>query len=789
MLQWIKAGYETYSLRIYLLLSLVLNIDSVLGIYRPIRFNDNFEEKWVIIKTSFADFLSSGLIAWNPTSITGNHALLFTLSPLNPFALLTQILPIWSIYSLWLLLHCFIAGIGLYLFLFNILKLSRLSSHISSFFFVIFIFPQLIPEHSFLCAFPLFLYCFHQCLRQVKKIKHILVILFLFIISSAPYTIVPFFFFHFLFIVCMESFKNLKRSFFAYAVLWFSYALMHAPTIYALLSELSFSNRVDFIDNFRLNFSFGIAFLKLTAEIVRNFPAAYIVPLSLSLLSLLCIREKWVRFGWGILIVTYSIVLIFNSSLGSPIISSFPFIKALYPTRFFLMIYHFMVCVLCAYGIQFVETAWKQNRQWVYKICAPVTILLVAGLFYLLLLRDYSWMAPTMARFKMYYYYQVFSVLFLTVLCIFIFPSLVKNKKFIVVTMGCILIWVLSLTRYEHWFSAMNKSFHYYFGDKNLKVLSEQEKNKSSFRVALNHGKNFSTGTVSPTLVEYHGFQTVDGVHPMYQKRFKEVWAQMVDPSFMQGYDAWLKDFSEWGVRVYLPYSVTNPSGFNIPLLSLLNVKYIVSNAGIDQFEKRGLSLYLPWQESSFVAGEGLLNGIKKYFQDDLNFAVYKINSVLPRSFVVPSSKVFDNKEDLLHELRNAMARDHLNSALFLKRDVAQASLPAAATSLEWTCEIKKYEPNTVEIEGFSSAPALLILTDNFHRNWKAWVNGSSIEIVPAYYTLRAVPVPTGKFVAEFRYEDKKLMIAYAMIPLGIVILLFFFPVVLLSNREDLASE
>lgn len=792
MSAWLKDTYLHHSARIYFFLSCILNMDAFLGPYRPVRFSDGFEEKWVYIKTSFADLWASGLIAWNPNSMTGNHALLLTLNPFNPLAFLTQILPLWACYSLWLILSLFIAGYGLHLYLTKTLRLSFLSSYLAAFFFVIFLFRFLHIEYLFLYAFPLFLYAFEECLSENKNRLKYLMIIFLLLLSSSPvYTVPHFAVFHLVFIVSLtRPWEKMKKKLMGFFLVWFSYAFIHAPVIYALLSELPFSNRLEFSYNIYLSLPITIASIKMLADIVRAFSAAYFLPLSLALLSVLFFRKRIVRLGWGLLIVTFGFVMIFNSSLGSSTIQQFPIIKALSPDRFFMMIYHLIICILSGYGVRLIEKGFFEKNSlasniptfirpnWIFKFFLPLSIFLAISVFYALLLHDASWITSATVRLKSFLYHLAFTLLFLSIVIAWVYPKI--KRTWAMGSLAIFLLFILFFSKYEYLNLSMNKSFNYYFGEKNITQLAQTEKeNQTSFRVALNHGKAFTA--ISPTLLEYHGFQTADGIHPMYSKRFKKVWAQMIDPSVKEGYEQWQKDHLTYGVRVYLPYSKTGKSEFNIPLLSLLNVKYIFSTIDIHDLDERELSIALPQRTIASIE-PGWLYQPKRYLHDETNLWIYKVNTVLPRSFVVSNWQTFEQEEDLLQALRHASAKDHLTTVLFLKSDLKDDTIDfhPHASAFEWSSNITKYTPNKIKIQGYSSRPALLILTDNFHRNWKAKVNGSLTPILPAYYTLRAVKVTEGNFSVDLYYEDKKLAIAYSLIPLGLFILLGL----LLKNRQ-----
>jgi len=64
-----------------------------------------------------------------------------------------------------------------------------------------------------------------------------------------------------------------------------------------------------------------------------------------------------------------------------------------------------------------------------------------------------------------------------------------------------------------------------------------------------------------------------------------------------------------------------------------------------------------------------------------------------------------------------------------------------------------RYENNRVQIEVKSAERGYLVLADTFYEGWKASVNGEERPILNANYVLRAVVIPKGKSIVEFRFE------------------------------------
>jgi hypothetical protein len=68
------------------------------------------------------------------------------------------------------------------------------------------------------------------------------------------------------------------------------------------------------------------------------------------------------------------------------------------------------------------------------------------------------------------------------------------------------------------------------------------------------------------------------------------------------------------------------------------------------------------------------------------------------------------------------------------------------------TVEILAHEPTYWRIETNNESPALLILAENTYPGWQVTVDGRATEALTAYTTLRAVCIPAGRHMVEWRY-------------------------------------
>ncbi len=160
------------------------------------------------------------------------------------------------------------------------------------------------------------------------------------------------------------------------------------------------------------------------------------------------------------------------------------------------------------------------------------------------------------------------------------------------------------------------------------------------------------------------------------------------DPYIIEGYRKFIRliESNSEGIGIN-NVEVTN---FNSPLLSLLNVKYLISQ---EYLENCNFKL--------------LIDGKNK---------LYKNQNYFPRAFFSINIKVVPQKEKM--------------------------------SLLE--CQINRYFPNEVIIEGNAQEDGYLHLLDVYHPGWKAYVNGRQTKIYKSSNIFRAVKLAKGRYIVKF---------------------------------------
>ena len=98
-------------------------------------------------------------------------------------------------------------------------------------------------------------------------------------------------------------------------------------------------------------------------------------------------------------------------------------------------------------------------------------------------------------------------------------------------------------------------------------------------------------------------------------------------------------------------------------------------------------------------------------------------------------------------------------------------SLPSDSTA---TIELVAYEPNYLKYEVSSDKGGTVVFSEIYYPGWKSTIDGQEVAHGRANYILRAMNVPAGQHVVEFRFDPTSLHVTenIAFVALGLLVLL-----------------
>lgn len=208
-------------------------------------------------------------------------------------------------------------------------------------------------------------------------------------------------------------------------------------------------------------------------------------------------------------------------------------------------------------------------------------------------------------------------------------------------------------------------------------------------------------------------------------------------PNPLQSY----QDFTGAGTSVmFAAGNLTNPNFMN-----LLGIRYIISVPLPDddsRYDERSRQVIgqlraffdRPWFRLAFAGRQ---------------YAVYENLAALPRAFLVGAAEKLPDKTALLARLADPLFRPDRTALLY-----DDAGLPPVAESVPGSATVTDYDPNRITVKATTATPALLVLAENWHPDWRAEVDGRPTPVLRAFHTLRAVRLEPGQHEIVFRYRS-----------------------------------
>jgi hypothetical protein len=187
--------------------------------------------------------------------------------------------------------------------------------------------------------------------------------------------------------------------------------------------------------------------------------------------------------------------------------------------------------------------------------------------------------------------------------------------------------------------------------------------------------------------------------------------------------------------------------------MAVANIRYVVLSA----------ELQVPWLREVFRGQQAI---------------VYENTLALPRAYLAERAVPVAEKGALA-----AMQDSAWNPLTTAFVETAQP-LGVPEGPLQGNAQVTRYEPDRVSIQTTASRPALLVLADNWYKDWHATVDGRDATIHRTNHAFRGVVVPQGTHTVEFRFHSAQLYNGFRIYLAGLALLALYGVFLLIRARR-----
>jgi hypothetical protein len=147
---------------------------------------------------------------------------------------------------------------------------------------------------------------------------------------------------------------------------------------------------------------------------------------------------------------------------------------------------------------------------------------------------------------------------------------------------------------------------------------------------------------------------------------------------------------------------------------------------------------------------------------------LYRIDPFVPRVYIVAKSVTEDQPLRVLERLSNEQFDP------FQEVILDQRMEPRSAREFRAQAQIADYGDQRVTVEASLNQSGILVLADSFYPGWRVYVDGKEAEILRANLFFRAVVLPAGEHIVEFRYEPRTFKIGLVISVTTLLCLIFW---------------
>jgi hypothetical protein len=162
----------------------------------------------------------------------------------------------------------------------------------------------------------------------------------------------------------------------------------------------------------------------------------------------------------------------------------------------------------------------------------------------------------------------------------------------------------------------------------------------------------------------------------------------------------------------------------------------------------------------------------------DSSVLIEENTAAFPRAFAVPEAIFAESAKEALDLLafgpidpRRQVVLEDAGAWTEQPIGADEPTSPGALSPPYGAVELLEYHGESVAL-AVESEGGFLVLTDAYYPGWKAYVDGTETSIFRANYLFRAIALPAGAHLVQFRYEPRSFAIGLAISQTALLALL-----------------
>jgi len=193
------------------------------------------------------------------------------------------------------------------------------------------------------------------------------------------------------------------------------------------------------------------------------------------------------------------------------------------------------------------------------------------------------------------------------------------------------------------------------------------------------------------------------------------------------------------------------------PFLNLLNIGYIIGPAnprklldGVDSSPE--IHIRRSGGLKDVHMNVELSETTKLFFSREVS--IYQRGRVFPRAFVAHRAR-FEPRGKIPVEALKAIHKNLREVVVIEHEPVPEIEQQLAGTQINDNSKVQilRYNPNAVEVDAYLEEPGFLVLSDAYHPDWQAFIDGEPTTVYPTDYLIRSVFLSPGQHQIRFVFR------------------------------------